>query len=102
MQYANVMQCMILHELNVYALNSFHLSFFLLDLPLSHPRTLHGPAGSVFLSFALESASVSMLASRAVSWKQTHFWFNPLNRKHEAFRLHALDFTTLALSINSA
>ena len=30
------------------------------------------------------------------------FLFNPLSRKHRAFRSYAFDFTTLVLSINSA
>ena len=58
-----------------------------------------------FLSFVLESVSISMLASHAVShfsFSKTPFLFNPLSKKYRTSRLYVLDFTTLALSINFA
>ena len=76
MQYANVMQCMILHEGKCPCIKFISFILSLLGLPLSHPCTLHGSVISVSSFFSLESVSVLTLASRAVSH------FSTLGNKH--------------------
>ena len=80
--------------------------FSLLILPLSRLWTFCGPVGAVSFSSTFEDTSVSMLTHRIVSHflffgTQNHSCLNPLYIRHGIFRFHALDFTTLALSINS-
>ena len=106
MQYANVMQCMILHERKCPCIKFISFILSLLDLPLSHPCTLHGSVVFVYFFYPKKQFYLDIFQPRRISffhfWKQTHFLFNHLSMKHRTFRLYALDFTTLALSINFA
>ena len=98
-----LMQCMIVHEWNVCALDSLLWFFSLLNLPPSRPCIFCGLVGTIFFCSALEDISVSMLAHRIISrfslFETKPFLFKPLCMKYRFFRS---DFTTLALSINFA
>ena len=74
----------------------------LLGLPLSQTCYFTGQSFQSF-PLSLESTWRLPVVSYLIfySWKQTSFWFDPSSKRHWTFHLHALDFTTLALSMDS-
>ena len=102
-----MLECyVIVHEWDVCALDSFLCFFLFIKFAIFSPTcTLQAYWCSLFLLCLRRYFCLDTCLSHRILlfvFRNETFLFKPLSMKHKAFRLYALDFTTLVLSINFA